>query len=446
MNLIEIKVPDIGDFADVEIIELLVKKGDQILIDQSLMTIESDKASMEIPSSHSGIVTELKVEIGDSVSKGSTILMLDVSDEENEKVNIKSNIKQDMDSTISKIPDQEKVQDTLEVSYKKSSGHQLLKVSEEENINENNFEKEIQKSYASPSVRKLSRELGVDLSFVFGSGPKGRIMKEDIYIYIKKAMSKDEKHLNIFDSKLNENKYKNIDFSKFGKIEKKPLSRIKKISGPNLQANWATIPHVTQFEDVDITDLESFRKKTNLSLINTGVKLTLLAFVMKASFYSLKKFPEFNSSLDNSGENIILKQYFNIGFAADTPNGLVVPVLKNVEDKGIIKIGEELSYLSNLAREGKLKPTNMQGSSFTISSLGGIGGKAFTPIINAPEVAILGLSKAEIKPVWNGNDFKPRLMLPLCLSYDHRVIDGAMAARFVVDLSSTLFDLRKLLL
>ena len=446
MNLIEIKVPDIGDFADVEIIELLVKKGDQILIDQSLMTIESDKASMEIPSSHSGIVTELKVEIGDSVSKGSTILMLDVSDEENEKVNIKSNIKQDMDSTISKIPDQEKVQDTLEVSYKKSSGHQLLKVSEEENINENNFEKEIQKSYASPSVRKLSRELGVDLSFVFGSGPKGRIMKEDIYIYIKKAMSKDEKHLNIFDSKLNENKYKNIDFSKFGKIEKKPLSRIKKISGPNLQANWATIPHVTQFEDVDITDLESFRKKTNLSLINTGVKLTLLAFVMKASFYSLKKFPEFNSSLDNSGENIILKQYFNIGFAADTPNGLVVPVLKNVEDKGIIKIGEELSYLSNLAREGKLKPTNMQGSSFTISSLGGIGGKAFTPIINAPEVAILGLSKAEIKPVWNGNDFKPRLMLPLRLSYDHRVIDGAMAARFVVDLSSTLFDLRKLLL
>jgi pyruvate dehydrogenase E2 component (dihydrolipoamide acetyltransferase) len=306
-----------------------------------------------------------------------------------------------------------------------------------------------QKPHASPSVRKFARELGVELSRVHGSGPKGRILLEDVQGFVKGVMSGSSAApvtsggggmgMSLLP-------WPSLDFSKFGDTELQPLSRIKKISGPNLHRNWVMIPHVTQFDDADITELEEFRKSANESLAKSGVKLTMLAFVIKASVSALKKFPAFNASLDANGENLILKHYYHIGFAADTPNGLVVPVVKNADKKGIAEIAKEMAELSAQARDGKLKPADMQGASFTISSLGGIGGTKFTPIINAPEVAILGLSKSAIQPVWDGKQFAPRLIMPLSLSYDHRVIDGAMGARFIVYLGEVLADMRKTLL
>jgi pyruvate dehydrogenase E2 component (dihydrolipoamide acetyltransferase) len=306
------------------------------------------------------------------------------------------------------------------------------------------------KSHASPSIRKFARELGVDLAQVQGSGPKGRVVLEDVQGFIKGVMrsgvSASPVTSGVSGGGMSLLPWPSLDFSKFGSTELQPLSRIKKISGPNLHRNWVMIPHVTQFEEADVTDLEEFRKQSNDALAKSGVKLTMLAFVIKASVAALKKFPAFNASLDAAGENLILKHYYHIGFAADTPNGLVVPVIKNADQKGIAEIAKEMAELSAQAREGKLKPADMQGASFTISSLGGIGGTAFTPIINAPEVAILGLSKSSIKPVWDGKQFLPKLMMPLSLSYDHRVIDGAMGARFAVYLAEVLADMRRTLL
>jgi pyruvate dehydrogenase E2 component (dihydrolipoamide acetyltransferase) len=306
------------------------------------------------------------------------------------------------------------------------------------------------KPHASPSIRKFSRELGVDLVRVKGSGPKGRITHEDVQNYVKSVVSGGA--VSAVPAArgtgvgLDLPPWPSLDFSKFGATELVPLSRIKKISGPNLHRNWVMIPHVTQFDEADVTELEEFRKASNAAMAKSGVKLTMLAFVIKASVAALKKFPAFNASLDANGENLILKQYYHIGFAADTPNGLVVPVVKDADKKGIVEIAQEMGDLSAQAREGKLKPADMQGASFTISSLGGIGGTAFTPIINAPEVAILGLSRSEIKPVWDGKQFMPRLIMPISLSYDHRVIDGAMGARFSVYLAEVLADMRKTLL
>jgi pyruvate dehydrogenase E2 component (dihydrolipoamide acetyltransferase) len=307
------------------------------------------------------------------------------------------------------------------------------------------------KPHASPSIRKFARELGVDLAQVNGSGPKGRITHEDVQNHVKAVMSgttaaKGAGPATGGSSGLNLLPWPSLDFAKFGETTLQPLSRIKKISGPNLHRNWVMIPHVTQFDEADITELEEFRKASNAAMDKSGVKLTMLAFVIKACVAALKKFPAFNASLDEKGENLILKHYYHIGFAADTPNGLVVPVVKDADKKGIAQIAEEMGTLSGQAREGKLKPGDMQGASFTISSLGGIGGTAFTPIVNAPEVAILGLSRAAMKPVWDGKQFMPRLMMPLSLSYDHRVIDGAMGARFTVYLADVLADMRKTLL
>jgi pyruvate dehydrogenase E2 component (dihydrolipoamide acetyltransferase) len=307
------------------------------------------------------------------------------------------------------------------------------------------------KPHASPSIRKFARELGVDLTQVKGSGPKNRITQEDVQGYVKGVIAGGAAAAPAPAAKgsgvgLDLLPWPSLDFSRFGATELQPLSRIKKISGPNLHRNWVMIPHVTQYDQADITELEEFRKSANAAMAKSGVKLTMLAFVIKASVAALKKFPVFNSSLDAKGENLILKQYYHIGFAADTPNGLVVPVVKDADKKGVAQIAQEMGELSAQARDGKLKPADMQGASFTISSLGGIGGTAFTPIINAPEVAILGLSKSEFKPVWDGKQFVPRLMMPTSLSYDHRVIDGAMAARFTVYLSDVLGDMRKTLL
>jgi pyruvate dehydrogenase E2 component (dihydrolipoamide acetyltransferase) len=440
MSQIEIKVPDIGDFKEVEVIELLVKPGDSVKAEQSLITVESDKASMEIPSSASGIVKELKIKIGDKVAEGSLILMLDVAEGAAAPATATSSAPAASAPAIAVAP----VTASVPVAAPATpSAPEPLAVASAHAAPASNG-----KSHASPSVRKFARELGVDLTRVNGSGPKGRILIEDVQGFVKGVMAGGTAAPSAAGggAALGLLPWPSLDFSKFGETSLEPLSRIKKISGPNLHRNWVMIPHVTQYDNADITELEAFRKSANESLAKSGVKLTMLAFVIKASVSALKKFPAFNSSLDANGENLILKHYYNIGFAADTPNGLVVPVLKNADQKGLAEIAKEMGELSAQARDGKLKPADMQGATFTISSLGGIGGTAFTPIINAPEVAILGLSKSEIKPVWDGQAFVPRLMLPMSLSYDHRVIDGALGARFSVYLGEVLADMRKTLL
>ena len=440
MSLEEIKVPDIGDFKEVEVIELLVKPGDTVKVDQSLITVESDKASMEIPSSHAGVVKELKVKIGDKVTEGSLILMLEADASAAATAPAPASAPAAPAATSAPQSAPTPVPTPAPQPASVSTAPAAVAAA-----NSNG-----QKSHASPSVRKFARELGVELSRVNGSGPKGRILLEDVQGFVKGVMSGSSAApaaggggggmgMSLLP-------WPSLDFSKFGETELQPLSRIKKISGPNLHRNWVMMPHVTQFDDADITELEEFRKSANESLAKSGVKLTMLAFVIKASVSALKKFPAFNASLDANGENLILKHYYHIGFAADTPNGLVVPVVKNADKKGVAEIAKEMGELSAQARDGKLKPADMQGASFTISSLGGIGGTKFTPIINAPEVAILGLSKSTIQPVWDGKQFAPRLIMPLSLSYDHRVIDGAMGARFIVYLGEVLADMRKTLL
>jgi pyruvate dehydrogenase E2 component (dihydrolipoamide acetyltransferase) len=444
MSLTEVKVPDIGDFKEVEVIELMVKPGDTIKVDQSLITVESDKASMEIPSTHAGVVKNLKVKVGDKVGEGSVLL-------EVEAAGAPAAAPAAEPAAVAAAPAAAPAASAPAAPPPAPS----LTLVESRPAPTAALEPQAgngAKPHASPSIRKFSRELGVDLVRVAGTGPKGRITQEDVQNYVKSVVAGGAQPAAAPIAKggggggLELLPWPSLDFSKFGPTELQPLSRIKKISGPNLHRNWVMIPHVTQFDEADVTELEEFRKETNAAMAKSGVKLTMLAFVIKASVAALKKFPAFNASLDEKGENLILKQYYHIGFAADTPNGLVVPVIKDADKKGVAQIAQEMGELSAQAREGKLKPADMQGASFTISSLGGIGGTAFTPIINAPEVAILGLSKSAIKPVWDGKQFAPRLMLPLSLSYDHRVIDGAMGARFSGYLAEVLGDMRKTLL
>lgn len=451
---IEIKVPDIGDFDGVEIIEVLVKAGDTVQAEQSIITVESDKASMEIPCPQAGVIKELKVKMGDTVSEGTLMLLLEPSDgaaaapqKQTEPASAApaapapAAVQASAPAAPAPMPQAAPAAD-LAVAAKlppvPAEPHDPTKPA-------------MAAPHASPSVRKFARELGVDLHRVTGTGPKGRITPDDVRNFVKAAVA------GVGSSSAGTAKggsgvgldllpWPKVDFTKFGDIEEQELSRIKKLSGPNLHRNWVMIPHVTQFDEADITDLEQFRKDTNASLAKQGVKLTMLAFVMKACVAVLKKYPAFNASLNEAGDKLILKKYWNIGFAADTPNGLVVPVIKGVDQKGFAQIANELGELSAQARDGKLKGADMQGATFTVSSLGGVGGTLFTPIINAPEVAILGLSKSAMKPVWNGKEFEPRLMLPLSLSYDHRVIDGAMAARFTTELAGVLADMRKVLL
>ncbi|HYD81255.1 MAG TPA: dihydrolipoyllysine-residue acetyltransferase [Paucimonas sp.] len=439
MSMVEVKVPDIGDFKEVEVIEVMVKPGDTIKVDQSLVTVESDKASMEIPSSHAGVVKELKIKVGDKVSEGSLVLLLDAAEGAAAPAPAPAAAPAPAPAAAAPAP-APAAQVPAPAEAKPAPTAALEPAAPAGN-----------KPHASPSIRKFARELGVDLAKVPGSGPKGRILQVDIQNYVKgivsgAAVGAAPTAKGGGGAGLDLLPWPSLDFSKFGETELLPLSRIKKISGPNLHRNWVMIPHVTQFDEADITELEEFRKESNNALAKSGVKLTMLAFVIKACVAALKKYPTFNSSLDANGENLILKKYYNIGFAADTPQGLVVPVVKDADKKGIAQIAQEMGELSAQAREGKLKPTDMQGATFTISSLGGIGGTAFTPIVNAPEVAILGLSKSDFKPVWDGKQFVPRLMLPLSLSYDHRVIDGAMGARFTVYLAEVLSDMRKTLL
>lgn len=439
MSTIEVKVPDIGDFKEVEIIEVMVKVGDSVKVDQSLITVESDKASMEIPSSHAGVVKEIKVAVGGKVAEGSLILVLDAA-------GAAAVAPVAAAPAVAATPAPAPVAAATPAAAPAPAVATPAAAAPVQTAAAG-------KAHASPSVRKFARELGVDLTKVAGSGPKGRVTQQDVQNFVKGIMASGpaaavaaSAPVNGSGAGLNLLPWPALDFSKFGETTLQPLSRIKKLSGPNLHRNWVMIPHVTQFDEADITELEEFRKSSNEALAKSGVKLTMLAFVIKASVAALKKFPAFNASLDATGENLILKQFYNVGFAADTPNGLVVPVVKNADKKSVSEIAKEMGELSAQARDGKLKPTEMQGATFTISSLGGIGGTAFTPIINAPEVAILGLSKSAIKPVWDGKQFQPRLMLPLSLSYDHRVIDGAMAAKFAAYLADILADMRKTLL
>jgi pyruvate dehydrogenase E2 component (dihydrolipoamide acetyltransferase) len=441
MSTVEVKVPDIGDFKEVEVIELMVKVGDTIKVDQSLITVESDKASMEIPSSHAGVVKEVKVKVGDKVALGSLVVIIDSDGAAAASAPAASAPAPAAASVPAAAP--APVSAPVAVPAPVAAAPAVAGVATAA----------AGKAHASPSIRKFARELGVDLSKVPGTAPKGRVTQQDVQNYVKGVIAGSASapvaaaaNTNGSGAGLNLLPWPSLDFSKFGTTELLPLSRIKKLSGPNLHRNWVMIPHVTQFDEADITGLEDFRKSSNDALAKSGVKLTMLAFVIKASVAALKKFKAFNASLDATGENLILKQYYNIGFAADTPNGLVVPVIKNADQKTLSQIATEMGELSAQARDGKLKPADMQGATFTISSLGGIGGTAFTPIINAPEVAILGLSKSSMKPVWDGKQFVPRLMLPLSLSYDHRVIDGAMAAKFTAYLADVLADLRKTML
>ncbi|MBU3707786.1 MAG: dihydrolipoyllysine-residue acetyltransferase [Burkholderiaceae bacterium] len=460
MSQIEVKVPDIGDFKEVEVIELLVKPGDTVQAEQSLITVESDKASMEIPSSAAGVVKELKVKLGDKVAEGSLVLLLEVSDAASAPAPAPAPASSPTATAAPASVPAAPAAHAASASAAAAVGSGTLAsaasaapvtavpATTASAHSATAAASNGQKPHASPSVRKFARELGVDLVRVSGSGPKGRILIEDVQGFVKGVMASGATApaASGGGAALGLLPWPSLDFSKFGDTSLEPLSRIKKISGPNLHRNWVMIPHVTQFDQADITELEEFRKSANESLAKSGVKLTMLAFVIKASVSALKKYPAFNASLDAGGENLILKHFYNIGFAADTPNGLVVPVIKNADQKGLSHIAKEMGELSAQAREGKLKPADMQGATFTISSLGGIGGTSFTPIINAPEVAILGLSKSEIKPVWDGKAFAPRLMLPMSLSYDHRVIDGALGARFTVYLGEVLADMRKTLL
>ncbi|HWI36617.1 MAG TPA: dihydrolipoyllysine-residue acetyltransferase [Burkholderiales bacterium] len=422
-----VPVPDIGDFKEVEVIEVLVKPGDKVAKEQSLITLESDKATMEIPSPGPGVVKEVKVKVGDKVSKGAAILVLEGGEQRAEPRSEAPKAEPKAEAP-KPAPARQASAATREAAPAPTGGAL---------------------PHASPSVRKFARELGVDLGQVQASGPKGRILHEDVQGFVKGVLSGRAPAPGKTGGgalPFNLPPWPEVDFAKFGPVETKPLARIQKLSGPYLHRNWISIPHVTQCDEADITDLEAFRKAQTAETEKKGFKLTMLAFMIKACVTALKQYPQFNSSLDKSGESLIIKKYYHVGVAVDTPGGLVVPVVKDAERKGIFDIAQELGEISKKARDGKLAPADMQGGTFSISSLGGIGGTYFTPIINAPEVAILGVSRAAMKPVWDGKQFAPRLMMPISLSYDHRVIDGATAARFTTFLVSVLSDIRKLIL
>ena len=433
-KLIEIHVPDIGDYSDVPVIEVLVKVGDVIEKEQSVVTLESDKATMDVPSSHAGLVKEIKVKVGDLISQGALVLVIESSDAASSSPAPSAPAPQAAPSIPSVAVSTPAPMPTPAAAVAAPPAAQAMPVAAGNDV-----------SHASPAVRKYARELGVNVALVKGSGPKGRITQEDVQAFVKGVMSgatptastKSGGNMGGLDLL----PWPTVDFTKFGAIERQPLSRIKKLSAANLARNWVMIPAVTYHEDADITELEAFRVSTNKENEKQGNKITMLAFMIKAAVAALKKYPEFNSSLD--GDDLVLKKYFHIAFAADTPNGLVVPVIRNADQKGINEIARETGELAALAREGKLKPDQMQGASFTISSLGGIGGTYFSPIINAPEVAILGVSKAAMKPVWDGKQFVPRLICPLSLTADHRVIDGASATRFTVYIAQLLADFRR---
>jgi pyruvate dehydrogenase E2 component (dihydrolipoamide acetyltransferase) len=439
----EIQVPDIGDFAGVEVIEVLVRPGDRIDVEDSLITLESDKATMEIPSPDAGEVKEVLVRVGDTVAEGDPLLLLLVDEDAG------SGGESDTTDGVPTVAaeEAEMVQAPAPVPERDARSQQRLpgdKAQYTPPVLVRPSDAPVAKPHASPSVRRFARELGVDLSLLKGSGPKGRITREDVQNHIKRVLAGGAPAAAAGPLQLPA--VPQVDFSAFGEIEERPLSRIKKISGTHLTACWLNIPHVTQFDEADITELEAFRQAQKAVAEKQGLRLTFLPFLMKAVVAALQSMPEFNSSLSADGERLILKHYFHIGVAVDTPNGLMVPVIRDVDRKGIMELSRELMEVSGRAREGKLLPEDLKGGCFSISSLGGIGGTAFTPIVNAPEVAILGVSRSSMKPVWNGSDFQPRLTLPLSLSYDHRVIDGAQAARFTTLLSGLLADIRKLLL
>jgi pyruvate dehydrogenase E2 component (dihydrolipoamide acetyltransferase) len=453
-QMVEVKVPDIGDFKEVEVIELLVKPGDAVSKEQSLITVESDKASMEIPSSASGVVKELKVKLGDKVAEGSLILLLEASEAAAAPAPAAAPVPA---PAAAPTPAPAPVAAPAPAPAPAAPSSPAGKAFATEMIERPSSPPtaEAAKSHASPSVRKFARELGVDLALLAGSGPKGRITPDDVRAFVKGVMAGGARPAPAGAPAAAGGglpgllPWPQVDFAKFGPIERIEMSRIKKLSGPNLHRNWVTIPHVTNHEDADITELEAFRVQLNKEneKAKDVAKLTMLAFLIKACVATLKKFPDFNASIDaTSGDAIIRKSYWNIGFAADTPNGLVVPVIKDADKKGIFEIAAETSALAAKARDGKLSPADMQGGTFSISSLGGIGGTYFTPIINAPEVAILGVCRSSIKPVWDGKQFAPRLMLPLSLSWDHRVVDGASAARFNAHLAALLADFRRVML
>jgi pyruvate dehydrogenase E2 component (dihydrolipoamide acetyltransferase) len=454
MSAIDIKVPDIGDFKEVEVIEVLVKVGDVIRAEQSLITVETDKASMEIPSSAAGKVLEVKVKVGAKISEGAVVLVLEAAGESSSVV---APVTPSAVAPTAPAPTAPAVSTIAAVAAPASSVAAAAPTPSPVEVVAANSTTVVAPTsasaalpHASPSVRKFARELGVNLSLILGSGPKERITVDDVRAFVKAQLAggviagSSAKVSGDGGAGLGLIPWPKVDFSKFGAIESKPLSRIKKISGANLHRNWVMIPHVTNHDDADITELEAFRVQLNKENEKSGVKVTMLAFLIKACVNALKKFPDFNSSLD--GENLVFKHYFHIGFAADTPNGLMVPVIKDADKKGIFEIAKETSDLALKAREGKLSPAEMQGGCFSISSLGGIGGTYFTPIINAPEVAILGVCRANTRPVWNGTSFEPRLILPLSLSWDHRVIDGASAARFNTYLAALLADFRRVML
>ena len=434
-KLIEIHVPDIGDYSDVPVIEVLVKVGDVIEKEQSVVTLESDKATMDVPSSHAGIVKEIKVKVGDLISEGALVLVVESSDAAAPAPVATAPAAPKAAPAIPAVAMPTPTPTPAPVAAASSSPvAQAMPADAGNDV-----------SHASPTVRKYARELGVNVARVKGSGPKGRITQEDVQAFVKGVMSGSTATASAKSGGnmggLDLLPWPTVDFTKFGAIERQPLSRIKKLSAANLARNWVMIPAVTYHDDADITELEAFRVSTNKENEKQGNKITMLAFMIKAAVAALKKYPEFNSSLD--GDDLVLKKYFHIAFAADTPNGLVVPVIRNADQKGINEIARETGELAALAREGKLKPDQMQGASFTISSLGGIGGTSFSPIINAPEVAILGVSKAAMKPVWDGKQFVPRLICPLSLTADHRVIDGALATRFTVYIAQLLADFRR---
>lgn len=450
-TVVEARVPDIGSHGDVPVIELLVAVGDTVRKDQGLVTLESDKAVMEVPASAGGVVRELRVKLGDAVSEGAVVALIEVTDSDA--------------ATPAAAPQSDRAvsaEATATSAAAPTSSAPTHAPSATKAMADGDPETLAPRSppvvfdaatvlpgivpHASPAVRLYARELGVDLGKVTGQGRKGRITREDVNAFVKATLAGGVTASPVASNGggLNLLPWPKVDFAKFGAIESQPLSRIKKISGANLARNWAMIPHVTQFEQADITEMEAFRKKMGEESPNQ--KITPLVFLIKAAVAALKVFPSFNASLDESGENLIFKQYFHIGIAVDTPDGLVVPVIRDADQKGLLQLAAELGETSKKARDKKLAGADMQGGCFSISSLGGIGGSSFTPIINAPEVAIMGVSKSEMKPVWNGQVFEPRLMLPLSLSYDHRVIDGAEAARFASYFAKQLADIRRLLL
>ena len=448
MALIELKVPDIGDVADAAVIEILVKAGDTVKAEQSLITLESDKASMEVPAAQGGVIKEVKIKLGDKVSEGALIALLETADA------AAPSPAADAPSSASGSAEPE----SAAVVEAKTQPAELVEPAPASRVPPTAAlppaeppAKDGHLPHASPSVRRFARELGVALGSVQGSAPKGRITHADVQAFVKAALTKGPGTASAAASatagegdSLNLLPWPKVDFAKYGPIERQPLSRIKKLSGANLHRNWVRIPHVTNNEEADITELEALRVKLNEEHAKTGPKFTMLAFLIKACAVALRKFPQFNASLD--GDDLVLKQYVHIGFAADTPNGLVVPVIRDADTKGLSQLAAETAALALKAREGKLSPADMQGGTFSISSLGGFGGTTFTPIINAPEVAILGVCRAAMKPVWNGESFDPRLIIPLSLSYDHRVIDGASAARFNAFLATLLADFRRALL